>query len=180
MWRVIAVSFPVLLATASPLAAQGRENIIAPGARLRVWPRGAARPTIGTLQEVDSVALSVVTPGGELLLPRDSIVRVELSQGMHSDAMHGLGIGAVIGGGAGAAFGLLLGQATEDQDVSSAELAVAGAGAGGILGGLVGLGIGALTRSERWHEISLGEQPMQMSVLQRPDGRVVLGVAMKF
>jgi hypothetical protein len=53
-----------------------------------------------------------------------------------------------------------------------------GALAFGAAGGLVGLGIGALAKSERWEEVSLDR--LQVRIVSLRDGRFALGLSVRF
>jgi hypothetical protein len=48
----------------------------------------------------------------------------------------------------------------------------------GAAGGLVGLGIGALFKTERWEEVPLDQ--LRVSVAPQPDGRLGVSVSLEF
>ena len=174
MSRVLAAVALITLATAFELGAQDSTSVLGPSARVRVWPAGRSAPYFGTLARYSADSIELETTEGRLLIPRDSVARLDLSGGVHSDARRGLKVGALVGGLAG--FGLAYGLMTAFEEQGS-EVLPAGAAAGAIVGGLLGLGIGALSHSERWNEVAL-DDPATQALLKWRDGRVIVGVAM--
>lgn len=174
MRRIIAVLALVVVASASTLDAQDGASPADAAPRVRVWPADHTDPFLGTLQHYSTDSIALLTSEGTFVLPRDSVIRVEVSEGVYSDARRGLKIGALVGGLAG--FGLAYSIMTEFEE-QGAEILPAGAAAGAIAGGLVGLGIGALSHSEHWHRATLDGEAARPLVMRR-DGRVMLGVAM--
>jgi len=166
---VLALTTPVNL-----LAQQ--EARIAPGDRVRVMaPSISADLLVGTVLEVgaDTCLLAIEGHAPPYSLPFTSIRRLDLSRGTRSNTGKGAKIGAVIGAGLGAVLGGLI--ATEERLVNpscdpdnnlfgcqteettdyavvaafAVGLAVVGAGAGAL--------IGAVSKSERWKAVPLGE-----------------------
>lgn len=59
-----------------------------------------------------------------------------------------------------------------------AECIGVGAAVVGAFGGLVGLGVGALIKTERWEEVPLDQ--LRLSPVPQRDGRLGIGLALKF
>ena len=143
---MIAASLLLLLL---PLPQSSSSSPLTIGTRVRVTVRedGSERRLVGPLRTFDSEALALTTEdGGERLsLPRANITRIEVSRGSRSHAGKGFLVGAVLGLAAIAVVEAAHGDNYEAPD--NYGLIVAGSVAGGAL---VGAGIGALMRSERW------------------------------
>jgi len=58
------------------------------------------------------------------------------------------------------------------------ECVALGAAAFGVTGALVGLGIGALLKSERWEEVPLDR--LRVNIVPQRDGRFALGLSVAF
>lgn len=146
----------------------------------------------GVLASADSASISLVPEGAsplganQLRLPAASVARFELKTGTKRQWLIGLGIGAV----AGLLGGLLVEvdevkcQYDADYVCSRGEALAYGALGGGVLGA----GIGALVKTDRWTPVALdalaspaprtsGVTP-QIRVL--PRGGVALGLAVGF
>ncbi len=112
----------------------------------------------------DSVATSI---------PLSSIARLQVSSGRHSRWLTGL----LVGLGAGAASGAIIGVATGDGDdplLGPGHYALMGAVVCAPVGGIVGVVIGALTKTERWQTVPLDR--VGLSIAPGPDGRLNIGV----
>ena len=59
-----------------------------------------------------------------------------------------------------------------------AACAAGGAAVVGVTGALVGLGIGALSKSERWEDVPLDR--LRVSIVPLPDGRLAFGLSVVF
>jgi hypothetical protein len=121
------------------------------GTRVRVTVREAAgqRVHVGPLRTFDSSVLSLSTEEGGahyVSLARSSITRIEVSRGTHSRWKTGALLGGVLGLAA-----IALVDAGCSQDCSSPKGGEIAAAVGGGL--LVGAGVGALMRNERWESL---------------------------
>jgi len=171
---LLGVSLAVL--PLAPLAAQSTAPPVPPGARVRVRVDSPPPPrtVIGTVRTIDADTLALAPSGGGAVerVPLTAIDRLEVSRGRGVVASH-----VLIGALAGAAVGGLLGGAGSscggDQWCSLFRgLAVTG---GVALGGLVGAGVGALIKGEKWRTVPL--EP-RASAVPLPGGRVGVGVSL--
>ncbi len=127
-------------------------------------------------------------PGGRAateLVPVSSVYSLDVFRGSRSNAWKG----AKIGAGVGAALGLVVGVLAMSEETECSEtwfcvtvdvgpeaipLGMIGFG---LFGGLLGTGIGALSRSERWEAVP----PARLRVEPRPGGAaVVASVPLRF
>jgi hypothetical protein len=145
----------LLLGWATPAAAQepvelSLASTVAPGTRVRVVST-TVQAVSGVVVTADETALTLVREGGPpLKVPMRSIIGMDMSLGTRRNWLKGLGIGAVTG--------LVVGFATpvEDRYCSyycsyySRGEAVASSTVGF---GLLGAGIGALIKTDRWAPI---------------------------
>jgi hypothetical protein len=130
------------------LAAQG----LLPGQRVRLT-LGQPTPTrfVATLEGSSADSIAVRIDNVSRIVARASVTRIDVSQGKRGRAVTGMAVGLIAGAGLAAAA------------IAAAHVDCGGQDEGGwctrapLLGGatfgLVGLGIGALIRTERWKEI---------------------------
>lgn len=156
MPRITSIHVSALVLCAAPLAAQGMhgEAAPAPGIRVRITSSGAEEPLTGSLasQDVRTIAL-LRAPGDTVHIPWDGLERVEVSLGRRSSAGKGLRRGAIIGTTIGAMLGILLMAGDDGYFDYGAEAIPLGAAGGAMYGSLIGLVVGALSRSEQWAEV---------------------------
>jgi hypothetical protein len=167
MWLVVALAVSGGL-TGELRAQGGTGGLLEAGARVRFRLRegqecgkpglGAGNPGVATVTAVTSTDMTVLPeayaaqPEEWVVVPRDSVCTVEVSRGMGRNSGRGALVGAGVGLALGAGLtGLCLSGAAE-QDIANSDCVLVGSGAF-VLGALTGLGIGALTRSERWVEV---------------------------
>lgn len=135
-------------------------SALRPGDTVRVQRWGPAAPVEGTVRELTPTHLAV-EPGGSgkvLLIPREQALQIDVRVSRRP-WLKGTGVGALIGGGGLALVGL----ASGDDECSglcfvsftAEEKAVMGFVAGGVLGGAIGLMVGALSRTRVWRPVSL-------------------------
>ena len=74
-----------------------------------------------------------------------------MSRGQHSKSLTGLGLGFLVGAGAGAAIGYAA--LHEGHDLAPRDAALIGAVPGAVVGALIGLAVGSSSKSERWQAI---------------------------
>lgn len=97
------------------LHAQQDSTPLHPGTRIRVRMSNHLRPLIGTYSRRTDRTLVVDTDTGRVTVALENVTRLWGSRGRHSYATAGLGIGAVVGMGAGA---LIAAATTSSQRVS--------------------------------------------------------------
>jgi hypothetical protein len=185
-----------ILVRAAPASAQDAPDaaglVVQGGDRVRVLS-----PALGTERvearvialRGDTLVLSgALGPGGRAetaLVPISSVHTLDVSRGTASNAWKG----AKIGAGIGAALGLVVGIAAMAEDTScqpgewcldvdiGAEAIPVGMLGFGLFGGLVGTGIGALSRSERWESVPVA----RLRVEPRAGGAaIVASVPLRF
>jgi hypothetical protein len=129
-----------------------------PGQRVRVQFADPRTPVLtGAVQAIGPDTLVVHPDGGPgaksvTAIPLSSVAGLQVSRGRHSKWATGL----LIGLGAGAVTGAILG-ATSRSDwlFTSTDMATIGAVTFGAVGGVVGVIIGALTKTERWEAVPI-------------------------
>lgn len=173
MARVLASLAAIATLSAGPLGAQ--ESDFPAGTRVRVHASGATVPLTGTVAWRDATHLAVRRASGDTaIVAMSALTGVDVSRGRRSNVLRGARTGALIGAGAGLVLGLLaLGEEDSYFDYG-AEIVPLSALGGGIMGGSVGLLIGALTTSERW-------SPTSPTLTVRPGfGTVAVGATLAF
>ncbi len=65
-----------------------------------------------------------------------------------------------------------------ERDAACRSDAVKGLVAGGVGGAIIGMGIGAMVKSDRWQEVPLDR--LQVRIVPQLDGRFVLGLSVVF
>jgi hypothetical protein len=131
--------------------------VLEPGVRVRVSTAPqAAKPAwiVGTVIAVTGDRLAIRPQhdsGGPIDIARNTVTRLELSRGRHSKALTGLGVGFLVGAGAG----VILGSAVlgGGRDIAPSDAKLIGAGLVGGAGALIGLAVGAGSKSERWQPV---------------------------
>ena len=182
--RAVTSTFTVLLAV--PLAALSTQvqPTLESGKRVRVTaPLVGPERMVGIYLSNDDSTMQVqteaqVTP---LTIPLVHVIRLEMSQGRKSNSLKGLVIGSVSGAVLGAVAGLVVGQENGDNPCGGgrpAECAAIGALAVGATGALVGLGIGALIKTERWERVRTDQ--LRVQPVTTPDGRFGLAASVRF
>ena len=134
-----------------------------PGSRVRITaPQLGGEPLVGTLVGLEPDRILVKRGSSDLptLIPRSSVVKLEVSGGRKSKT----GRGAMIGLGVGAMPGLLLTFGDYNSDTHSSgpnPAAVAVIGAAG--GALVGAAIGWALKTEEWKpaEVAAAVAPLR-------------------
>jgi hypothetical protein len=153
------------------------EQSLAPGMRVRILaPDISPHKVIGTIDQVsdESMTLEVRGRSGPVSVPREKILRLDVSDGSRSRGVDAA-IGAGIGAGVGAAGGALAGGSGHGHLVSSGEVAAVCAVLGGALGALIGA---AIPPGEHWKEIPAARYRVGFS--PRLDHGLDLAVAWNF
>ncbi len=168
--RLVQVSAVGLLAIVGPVMAQQVQGL-ASGARVRVWtlePHSERR--VGTLVALrrDSLLMQLDGDTDTMRIARAAVTRIDASEGRRSHVVTGLILGAAAGG----TTGYFIGKGLDNTSVcgSGCEWLVAGplAGVGGVLGGL----LGAVTRTDRWKEVT--HERVRVGVAPRDAGMGLL------
>ena len=155
---------------------------LATGQRVRITSlnRGIVQKT-GDLLYSRGDSLGLRMNGSDMagVLPWSLLERIDVSGGTRRHALHGLGIGFLAGS--------LIGVSARAQsdcawgaDVCSVEEVNKAAAAitGGVVMGLLGLGIGALIKTERWTSIPIGDRVGMIAI---PHGnKLTLAGAIRF
>ena len=162
-----------LVLLALPLL-QGASSPLTPGARVRATvrePGRVERQMVGSLRTFDSerLTLSAEDSGNQVALARPNITRLEISRGRKGHAVMGLLLGTVLGLSAIALKDAGCGPDCEKPSTGFVVGAVAG-------GALVGAGIGAMVRSERWESLpwAVGQARRSAAPISGPNLRVTL------
>jgi hypothetical protein len=155
-----------------PLLQTPATSPLTTGTRVRVTVREAngQRTLVGPLRTFDSQTLALSSSDGpdHVALPRSSITRIEVSRGKRGHALTGFFLGAVLGL---AAVALKDAGCEPDCDTEGSNGGFAVAAIGG--GALLGTGVGALMRSERWESVPWAVGPPRragLGVLPSPGG----------
>jgi hypothetical protein len=163
-----------LLLLLLPLPQSPSTSPLTTGTRVRVTARGDGpeRRLVGPLRTFDGEALTLIPEGSadHVTVPRETITRIEVSRGSRSRAGRGALIGAVLGLAA-----IAIAESTRGENYEAPDnygLIVAGSIAGGAV---VGAGVGALMRSEKWEA-----QPWAVGPGRRAAGPVSVKVTLRF
>ena len=181
---------PLAVLTFTPLTdatAQVRQPPIERGARVRVTGHfcqtfysncvgGSPQQYVGTLVKWEADTLVTESNGDIFALPLDSVTTLEVSAGTKSHAGAGAGIGAVIGAVGGAVVGAA--SCTDDPFLSPGQCAFGGGLLFGATGALLGVLVGAGTKTERWVSVPLDR--FRVSVVPQRDGGFGLGASVRF
>ncbi len=142
-------------------SAQEKSSLL-PDARVRVWAPGFnSKHVTGTILTVvaDTLRLGVADQTNPLLIPIASINKIEATKGKKSKIVTGAAVGFLVGAGIGAIIGVV-GHTGECSDAPfgcmtmGQEVLIVG-GVFSIPGLVLGTVIGAITKVDRWEELSL-------------------------
>lgn len=173
-----AILFSPVRASGQELPAADSATRVVAGDRVRLESPllgGARREALVMALRGDTLVVSgTFRPGGSqetALIPFSAVRSLEVSAGTKSNAWKG----AKIGAGSGAVFGLAMGVlAVEDTKDSFMDYGAAYIPVGivsfGLIGGLVGTGIGALSRGEAWERV----EPARLRVEPREGGAAIV------
>ena len=176
-----------VLGSFAPLAAQQAPHLT-PGQRVRVTIPSALEKQRATVlaMAADSITLSLDTRGDffakthrQVIVALGSLSSLEVSNGTANNAA----IGAVIGGAAGAIFGVI--EVKRENDACHRRggwfCDLLPPAAGLLLGvPVAGIGtlVGLLVRTERWEKVPLDR--LRLGIVAQPSGRLGLGAALAF
>lgn len=154
----LAAALALLTSLAVP-AAQGGEDSVLIGARVRIRTVEPGPMRVGTLLSRTSDELVVRVEAAELPVAfrRGDVALLEVSRGVHRNTLKGLLAGAVV-------FGVVVGGVAAFDTLDES-----GVGEPAFLGGLLatGAGIGALVKTETWRPVPKGS----VSIAPGPRGR---------
>ncbi len=181
MTRLVTTLAVLALVAVSPLGAQESESLLGPSARVRVWPADNSDPFLGNLNFYTPDSIGFVTVAGPMALPRDSVIRLDVSQGVHTNAWRGLKTGALVGAAVGLGVGLLAWSTEENHNIVGevgANSLWLGPAMGAAAGSALGLGLGSLSKSERWQRASM-DGPEIRPIAAWREGRVMVGMRLR-
>jgi hypothetical protein len=148
------------LVTPRPAVAQGADA--APAAtratRVRVSTNLPNVRPQGRLAFASPDSLVVVdSHGNATRILRANVTALDTSAGRFRHPWQGLGIGLLAGGATGMVIGFADGDDPQQAflAMTASEKAVLGGAVVGVLGGLTGLVVGSLVKSDRWHRTTL-------------------------
>jgi hypothetical protein len=136
------------------------------GTRVRVYaPELGIERQSATFEALRGDTLVVVADSA-MYCPLASVVRLDLYRGRGGHPWTGAALGFVAGAIAGGAAAII---SCENTLCSvGPDVVLGGAGIGGLAGGLLGAGVGALIKTDRWEEVPLDQ--LRVSVAPRRDG----------
>ncbi len=155
------------------------------GDRVRVTaPALGIRKQAGRFEALRADTLVVAVADSTMTFPVASVTRLEVSRGQKSRMGLGAGIGLLGGGllgylissGLGSHGGCTEGggflEPTREQCIGLSTVG------GAVVGTLLGLVAGALTKTDRWREVPLDR--LRLQVAPQRDGRFGLGLSVRF
>lgn len=173
--RAMSTALLALLSVAGVASAQ-MDQPVPRGARVRVTPSTPSRVVVGQLIAASDSGLVVRSRrGGEIMIPRAHVLRLEVSRGTNrgESALRGALLGAVVGSVVGYYRG-------NDHCYDSwfcfdrRGAAVLGGFTGAATGSLMGVLIGSV---ERWRNVAV---PMNLSVMPAGEGSMSIGGRIEF
>jgi len=196
--RAVMTILPILLlSSASADVWSQQPHVLSAGEQVKLYPRGIERSmwdwhrphATGTVLALtrDSVTL-LTTNGSTVVVPLNSVGSVVVNRGPQSNWRRGMIAGVVIGAGAGLVAGLTARFDVEGchtgfvleptRDCQDAWLPVLGMmGLGALGGGLLGVVVGSLVKTDTWEEVSLERRPMSFIA---QSGRIGLAASVSF
>lgn len=106
-----------------------------------------------------------------------SVLKLEVHRGQKSNVGTGAIMGFVLGAAAGAIAGVVFCSNEHCSGVTPGQAALYAGAVAGAGGAVLGAGLGALTKRDRWEEVPLDR--LRVSVVPRRDG-VALGISIAF
>jgi hypothetical protein len=153
---VLAATMPVV-ASAQESARTSLGQVVTVGSRVRLRSSALQGQPRGLVVALDDNVLTIATDSGGLpvKVPLASVTDLEMSLGRKRNTLRGLGIGVASGLIAGLAFPVNAndcGYYSSENFCSRGEALVGGLFTGAVLGA----GIGALTKGDRWSPVAIG------------------------
>jgi hypothetical protein len=179
MHRLLTTSLVLLLLTPAVFlfADEAPNGPPARGDRIRLHaPLVADRTIAGRLLLADEDALVLSRDdGGVVSIPRLAIQDLQVARGRRSYAKRGAVIGAVVG--TSVLFASYAADGFCDHDPACIIYAPVVSGAAGMFLGVVGAGVGAVVRTDRWVSVDPGRLKVTVAPTRRG---VVLGLSIAF
>ena len=176
MNKRICLSAVLLVLPLTTAVAQQQPLSLEPGARVRITaPYLGIKKQAATFQALRGDTL-VVMADSTMRCPLAAVTRLDVYRGRKSHPWRGAAVGAAVGG-VGALAVTVAACSTEEFDCSNKSYPAAAVGVGILGGGLIGLGIGALTKTDRWEEVPVDQ--IRVSFVPRRDG-FALGFSVAF
>jgi len=100
----------------------------------------------------DTLVLNIEGDCDSVAIPFRSIEKIEVSRGRKSNWLTGLVIGSI---GGALTLGLIATQEAGKESQTAGTYFLEGAAVGGLVFGVVGTGVGAFIKTERWEEVPL-------------------------
>ena len=153
---------PILAMFLVPTEARS-EEILSPGARVRITAPSAGKPSKGRLVSFDDQALIVVFDGGAApsRIPREAVERIQVAKRSRAlGVLRGAGIGAAAGFAGGALGARIFSDEPEGAGVAAFIY--------GSLGTVVGAAVGAALPVQRWQDTDAHK--LRLGLAPRPDG----------
>jgi hypothetical protein len=152
---------------------------IQPGQRVRITSSDhgmLVRTGTALYSRGDSLGVRLEGSDSTTVLPMSRVDKLEMSRGSRRHALHGLGIGVLLG----TVMGMSVTSDSECEWGPGAcvveEVSKVGAiVAGSIAFGLVGTGIGALIKTERWTTVPLGNSRVGFRAMPSRNGVTLAG-----
>ena len=161
--RTATLSALVLLILVQPVAAQVGARV---GDRVRVFTSSGDRHT-GTIAVITSSSLRL-DDGTGLSVPLADVDRLQVSRGQQSRALRGLAVGTGLGVGLGAVVGALY-YPTDDAGCPEFDgrgaCVVGWSVVFGAVGLVVGVVTGALSKTDRWEDVAVGQFSFSLAPL---------------
>lgn len=183
LWFALLLAAPLVRGTAQTSSA------LEPGLRVRVTAPALGLDRREAVVEALRRDTLVLRTEATIAIPETSLARIEIYGGRHGHPWRGAGIGALSGLVVGGTIGFI---ACENYTVNTPTgvgncldshegaqiILLAGLGIGAAGGALLGLGIGALIKTDKGVEHPLDD--LQVGLVPQPDGRLVLGITHRF
>jgi hypothetical protein len=179
--RYIILAITVFTLVSPTLAVAQGALWLRPGAKVRVTALAlGVSERVGLVQELKGDTLFVQVDAMRqghrqvemLYVPIPAIARLDVTTGRRSHWLEGAGIGFLFGVVTGAASG------DDSSDRLFGQSAGEKALMGGFGAGLIGAGIGALIKSDKWAEVPLDQ--LRPRLIAGYGGRVGVGVSLEF
>jgi hypothetical protein len=171
--RYLAIAQLTLLLVASPGLLAQESIAIERGQTIRVTvPELGIRLQVGEFEAVDGGMLVLSAPDSTLHYPLSAVSRLEVYRGRESHPWRGAGIGFLTGYATGFLVWLAGVEGCYEGASTVSCAAVLGGGAGAIAGTLIGAFVGGvLVKTARWDEVPL--DGVRLSLMPRRDGFAV-------
>jgi hypothetical protein len=168
---LVAIGAPLFAAEQPPA-----HSPLKPGDRVRVRASTIPTEAVGEVVEAAPNVLTIRLPDrpDTIEVPIAAVTRLQRSLGTHKDIGKSALIGGLIGAGAGVAF-VAFASGSEGCEGPCGFWALVFGAVGGGAGALVGTGVGAARKTERWERIPVGRVGLSV-VPERRGGGVALSV----